>query len=145
MASNPQGPADPSRRKALKALALVAAGGCIAIFGSGFLRSLLGYQGETSTSGPPTIAQGQSAYSYSRIRVRYFQMSSTLPGVSEEYFVLPNPANYGELLHSVVAAHPVLAKMVPSMLVLVDGAIAKGGTALKEGDEVDFIPAISGG
>jgi len=145
MASNPPGPADPSRRKALKALALVAAGGCVAIFGSGFLTSVLGYQGEASTSGSPTIVQGQSANSYSRIKVRYFQMSSTLPGVSEEYFVLSNPANYGELLHAVVAAHPVLATMVPSMLVLVDGAIAKAGSALKEGDEVDFIPAISGG
>jgi molybdopterin converting factor small subunit len=145
MASNPSGPADPSRRKMLKALVVVAAGGCVAFLGSGLLRSMPSNQNDTSTSAPSTVMPGQGGSPYSRIKVRYFQMSSTLPGVSEEYFIIPNPATYGQLLGAVVAAHPVLAAMVSSMLVLIDGAVAKAGTALKEGDEVDFIPAISGG
>jgi len=145
MASNPQGPADPSRRKLLKTLVMVAAGGCVAILGSGLLRSVPSYQSDAPASAFSTVTRAQDTGSYSRIKVRYFQMSSTLPGISEEYFIIPNPVTYGQLLSAVVAAHPVLATMMSSMLVLVDGAVAKAGTALKEGDEVDFIPAMSGG
>jgi len=72
-------------------------------------------------------------------------MSATLPGVTQEYFVLPSPATYSRLLNVVVVAHPVLSSMMSSMLVLVDGVVAKSDTSLQDGDEVDFIPAMAGG
>jgi molybdopterin converting factor small subunit len=72
-------------------------------------------------------------------------MSAALPGVTQEYFVLPTPATYGGLLNAVVAAHPALASMMSSMMVLVDGLVAKSDTPLQNGDEVDFIPAMAGG
>lgn len=146
LTSDPQASHDDSRRKALKALAFVAVGACVALVSSGRLASLSGAQSEGVASGSaaPTVEEGSSA-TYSRVKVRYFQMSATLPDISEEYYVLPNPANYSELLRSVLGVHPVLNTMMTSMLVLVDGAVASNTTTLKEGDEVDFIPSMSGG
>jgi molybdopterin converting factor small subunit len=72
-------------------------------------------------------------------------MSSALPGISEEYFVLQSPAYFSQLRDAVVVAHPNLYSMMPSMMVLIDGVVAKGGSALKDGDEVDFVPMMAGG
>jgi len=80
-----------------------------------------------------------------RVKVRYFQMNSALPGVTKEYYVLPSPAVYSELRAAVIASHPVLTRMMPTMLVLVDGVVPKGDTPLQDGDEVDYIPTIGGG
>jgi molybdopterin converting factor small subunit len=35
--------------------------------------------------------------------------------------------------------------MIASMLILIDGAPAKTGAALEDGDEVDFIPLVADG
>lgn len=143
-------PPDPSRRKALKVLSAIAIGGCIVFLGSGLLpASRSGLTGQTQSkayaSAASTVSARGNQAKYLRVKVRYFQMSSTLPGISEEYFVLPDPANYGDLLHTVTAAHPVLATMLPSMLILVDGVVAKGEMQMRDGDEADFIPVMSGG
>ena len=149
MTSSPLNPPDPSRRMALKAMAVIAVGGCVALLGSGLLShpkvdSLS--QGQTIASELQDSTSGSGSQSaYTRVKVRYFQMSSTLPGVTQEYFVIKNPATYCELSDAVVAAHPALAPMMPGMLVLVDGVVATGGMPLQNGDEVDFIPAMAGG
>ena len=72
-------------------------------------------------------------------------MSAALPGVTQEYFVLPSPATYSGLRSAVIAAHPALTSMMTSMLVLVNGLVAKGDMPLQDGDEVDFIPTMAGG
>ena len=64
---------------------------------------------------------------------------------SKEYFVLPNPAYFRDLLTEVLEKHPALSPMIPTMMILVDGIVALPGTALRNGDEVDFVPAIPGG
>jgi molybdopterin converting factor small subunit len=78
------------------------------------------------------------------VKVVYFQMSQLVEN-HQEYFVLRSPANFGELLKEVTDKHPALASMTPSMMVLIDGTVAKAGTPLSDGDEVDFIPAFAGG
>jgi len=88
---------------------------------------------------------GSGQIAYARVKVRYFQMSSTLPGVTVEYFVLSSPASYSELRAAAIASHPALASMMPKMTVLVDGVVAKSDTPLQNGDEVDFIPTMAGG
>jgi len=147
---NASDPPDPSRRRALKAMAVVAIGGCVALLSSGLvslptINSGSQNQGTTSESEFSTQASAGGQSASTRVKVRYFQMSAALPGVTQEYFVLPTPATYGGLLNAVVAAHPALASMMSSMLVLVDGLVAKSDTPLQNGDEVDFIPAMVGG
>jgi molybdopterin converting factor small subunit len=64
---------------------------------------------------------------------------------SEEYFVLQNPAVLRDLLSDVVTKHPSLAPMIATMEILRDGAPVKPDSALRDGDEIDFIPTIAGG
>ncbi|MGH9919873.1 MAG: MoaD/ThiS family protein [Nitrososphaerales archaeon] len=74
----------------------------------------------------------------------YFQMPLVV-GVSEEYFVLTSPAYFRDLQTSVLEEHPALSRMMPTMMILIDGVPAQPSTQLRNGDEVDFIPAIAGG
>ena len=141
-------PPDPSRSRALKAMAIAVVGGCAAFAGSGLLpfpRINTDIQSQAKESQTSSQATASDQTSFTRVRVRYFQMSSALPGVTEEYFVLPSPAIYSALRGAVTASHPALASMVPGMLVLVDGVVAKDDTQLKNGDEVDLIPTMTGG
>ncbi|MGA2460660.1 MAG: MoaD/ThiS family protein [Candidatus Bathyarchaeia archaeon] len=63
-----------------------------------------------------------------------------------EYFVLQNPAYLPDLLDAVLLRHPSISpQMMASMLILVDGAPAKTGAGLEDGNEVDFIPLVAGG
>ena len=150
MTSDDAGPADPSRRRLLRLVAVVAAGSGIALLGSGLLFNSRTAPGGPDRTAPPTLAANagltaEGAASYSRIKVKYFQMASTLPGIREEFFTLRSPARFSELLAEVVDRHPVLLGMVPNMLVLIDGLVAKADSPLNDGDEVDFIPATAGG
>ena len=149
MTPNHSDPPDPSRRKALKAMAVVAIGGCVALLGSGLLsppRIDTASQSQATTASQSSMQDGGSSQTVdTRVKVRYFQMNSALPGVTEEYYALPSPAVYSELRAAVIASHPVLARMMPTMLVLVEGVVAKGDTPLHNGDEVDYIPTIGGG
>ena len=74
------------------------------------------------------------------------QIPPTLTSIGFEYFVLQNPAYLRDLLDVVLLRHPSISpQMIASMLILIDGAPAKTGAALEDGDEVDFIPLVAGG
>jgi len=64
---------------------------------------------------------------------------------SEEYFVLQSPATLRDLLSNVAERHPTLIGMMASMQILINGVPAQFNTGLKDGDEVDFIPLVTGG
>jgi len=138
---------DQSKRKALRAIGVVVAAGGIAVLGSSLLRpvALASGQASTQTTATSVGTDGKSSVTYSRIKVMYFQMPSTVTGTKEEYYVLPDPSDYSVLLRAILAAHPALDRMLPTMLVLVDGLVADSGTPLANGDEVDFIPSMVGG
>ena len=131
-------------------MAFVAIGGCVALLASGLL-SLHGTDSEnqnpTTASESQVSTQGSAGgeSTYVRVKVCYFQMSAALPGLTQEYFVLPSPATYGELHNALIAAHPALASMVSSMVVLVNGLVAGNDTPLQDGEEVDCIPVMAGG
>jgi molybdopterin converting factor small subunit len=100
-----------------------------------------------SPSSPPLVSSsgGSSASGASvRIKAMYFQMPLAVD-TKEEYFVLHGPAYFRDLLTNVVGEHPLLSSMIPTMMILIDGILAQPGTQLKDGDEVDFIPAVAGG
>lgn len=79
-----------------------------------------------------------------RVKVNYFQMTLAV-NTKVEYFTLPAQASYGDLLAGVVKEHPAISPMIPSMMVLIDGVPAQPATPLRDGEEVDFIPAAAGG
>lgn len=66
-------------------------------------------------------------------------------GVKEEYFVLQTPAYFSDLLAQVTQKHPTMSPMIPTMMILIDGVPASKSASLRNGDEVDFIPAVAGG
>ena len=139
-------PANPSRRRALRLLAVGAAGIGMALLGSEVVfNSKPTKSPEQSATLANATEAGAIQASSIRVKVRYFQMTNVLPGLQVEYFVLAAPAEYRQLLAAVVEKHPAISGMTPTMLVLVNGVVASSETRLNDGDEVDMIPTVSGG
>ena len=96
---------------------------------------------------PSTIlvnATSNSDRSFISIKVVYMQMVQYV-NASDEYFVLQDPATVRDLLGSVVQRHPMLSSMMGSMWIMINGAPSRLGDFLKDGDEVDFLPLMTGG
>ena len=91
----------------------------------------------------PTLATSV-ANSYLQVKVRYLLMARYI-NISQEYFVLQTPATLLNLLSDVSNKHPTIAGMIASMQILINGAPAQFNSILKDGDEVDFIPLVTGG
>ncbi len=51
----------------------------------------------------------------------------------------------GELKDSLTALHPSLTTLYPSLAFAVNGEMTKTDTVLRDGDEVSFLPPVSGG
>ncbi len=75
----------------------------------------------------------------------YYSMIEQYTDLSDEYFILQSPATLRNLIDTVVIRHPSMAQMVETMMILLNGVPAKPSAALKDGDEVQFIPLATGG
>jgi len=147
-----------SRRQLLRLFAYSALGaglvlGARSLAGSAFSATASTQSTSTTSSSSATTTlavsragsvQPSSSSADVRVKVMYFQMPLVVEA-EKEYFVLPNPAHYSDLLEKVLQEHQALSPMMPGMMVLIDGVLAKPGTTLSDGDEVDFIPAVAGG
>ena len=80
-----------------------------------------------------------------RVRVRLFAIQRELVGAKEIPLDLPPGATIEDAWTAVVAHHPVLAPGRPSLRFARNGDYADAGTGLADGDEVAFIPPVSGG
>jgi MoaE-MoaD fusion protein len=80
-----------------------------------------------------------------RVRVRLFAIQRELAGAKEIPLDLPPGATIEDAWSAVVARHPVLAPGRPSLRFARNGDYADAGTPLADGDEVAFIPPVSGG
>ncbi|HUO41335.1 MAG TPA: MoaD/ThiS family protein [Methylomirabilota bacterium] len=89
-------------------------------------------------------AISNSDRSFISIKVVYTQMAQYI-NASDEYFALQDPATVRDLLGSVVQRHPILSSMMGSMWIMINGAPSRLGDFLKDGDEVDFLPLMTGG
>ena len=79
------------------------------------------------------------------IRVLLFAHLRTVCGVTE-ISVSPGDAHTGDALWAhLVARHPALVDIGPSVRLAVNGAFVPITSSLKSGDEVAFIPPVSGG
>ena len=80
-----------------------------------------------------------------RVRVRLFALQRELAGTRELSLELADGATVETSWAAVVERHPVLAPGRPSVRFARNGEYADATTALADGDEVAFIPPVSGG
>ncbi|MGH9813205.1 MAG: molybdopterin converting factor subunit 1, partial [Candidatus Acidiferrales bacterium] len=80
-----------------------------------------------------------------RVKVLFFGQLRELVGASEESVELPGGACVGDLISHYQKRVPRLGEFRPSLAVAVNQEYADAGAALRPGDEVAFIPPVSGG
>jgi molybdopterin converting factor subunit 1 len=80
-----------------------------------------------------------------RVRIRLFAIQRELAGTREVPLELPAGATVEDAWTAIVARHPVLAPGRASLRFARNGDYAEPATGLEDGDEVAFIPPVSGG
>ena len=79
------------------------------------------------------------------VRVRYFAIVRDVVGAREETRAVVDGATIDALFDAVTAEHPRLAAMKPSLMMMVNQQYVRGDHPIADGDEVAFIPPVSGG
>lgn len=79
------------------------------------------------------------------VEVRYFAMIREIVGRSGERRAVAEGATAGDLFDALVAEHPRLERLKPMVMPMVNRAYVPVDHPLREGDEVAFIPPVSGG
>jgi len=117
---------------------------CAAI-GSGLFLATGTALSDLLQSSRSTSSMSSTDNSFIEIKVAYLLMAQYID-TTEEYFALQTPATLSALLGAVSEKHPILSTMIPSMQILLDGIpTVQFNAALKDGDEVDFVPIVAGG
>ena len=80
-----------------------------------------------------------------RVRIRLFAIQRELAGTRELAIELPAGATVEDAWAAAVARHPALAPGRPSVRFARNGDYADAAAPLADGDEVAFIPPVSGG
>ncbi|MBA3415052.1 MAG: molybdopterin converting factor subunit 1 [Chloroflexia bacterium] len=79
------------------------------------------------------------------VTVRYFAMVRELMGRAAESRSVPEAITVGSLIDLLIEEEPRLASMRRATMVMVNEVYADPAKVLTEGDEVAFIPPVSGG
>jgi molybdopterin converting factor subunit 1 len=80
-----------------------------------------------------------------RVTVRLFARLRELAGAGETAVDVPDGATVRAVWEALVAAHPGAAAYEKSMSCAVNAEYARMTTPVGEGDEVAFLPPVSGG
>jgi molybdopterin synthase catalytic subunit len=80
-----------------------------------------------------------------RVNVLFFGITHDLTGCAQEQVELPEGENLEGLRRLYEARYPRLLSVGASLLLAVNQEIVKGSMPLREGDEVAFMPPVSGG
>src|SRR4051812_48467822 len=80
-----------------------------------------------------------------RVRVLFFGMLKDLVGRSAEDAEFPEGADLRSIFERYATSQPRLRELAPSIVVARNQEFAELGTAVREGDEVAFLPPVSGG
>ncbi len=80
-----------------------------------------------------------------KVRVKFFALYRELVGVRETELELPDGATALDVWQRFATASPQLAPNLPHTRFAVNGEYVQPTTVLKSGDEVVFIPPVSGG
>jgi molybdopterin converting factor subunit 1 len=79
------------------------------------------------------------------VRVRFFAGHRDIVGRPELELPQEQGATVGSLWEQLITAYPRLAGYTGRLLYAVNQEFASPATALRDGDEVAFIPPVSGG
>jgi molybdopterin converting factor small subunit len=91
-----------------------------------------------------TTNPAQTRLSLITVRV-YYSMMAQYTDLTEETFVIQEPADLQDLMNTVVLRHPSMVQMTQMMLMLLNGVPARPNSLLKHGDVIQFIPLSAGG
>ncbi len=80
-----------------------------------------------------------------RLRVLFFGMLKDVVGRAEEGIELPDGANLGVVFERYASLHPRLRELAPSIVAARNQEFADLNTSVVDGDEVAFLPPVSGG
>ena len=80
-----------------------------------------------------------------KINVLFFGLAHDLTGIAQEAADLPDGESLGALWRRYEARFPRLEQMADSILLAVNQAVEEPTRILREGDEVAFLPPVSGG
>ena len=83
--------------------------------------------------------------SFMEIRVLFFGMLKDLAGRASDSLDLPENATLGDVLSHYEQAIPRLKDLMSSLAMSVNQEYAGRDTRLQQGDEVGFLPPVSGG
>jgi molybdopterin converting factor subunit 1 len=79
------------------------------------------------------------------VTIRLFARLREVAGASDLTRTIPDGSTAGDAWQALVAEFPALADHTRSISVAVNEEYAKPATALRDGDEVAFLPPVSGG
>jgi molybdopterin converting factor subunit 1 len=77
--------------------------------------------------------------------IRHFAVVREIVGRPEETRSLPEGATAADVLEALATDHPELARLGRTAMIMINHDYATGSTALHDGDEIAFIPPVSGG
>lgn len=80
-----------------------------------------------------------------KVNVRYFAIIRERVGAQQETFDLADGGTVDDLFAAIVEIHPDVAELKPILRFAVNQEFRSGSTRLSDGDEVVFIPPVSGG
>src|SRR5579862_2801364 len=80
-----------------------------------------------------------------RVRVLFFGMLKEFVGRSQEECDFPEGTNLGSIFEGYAIRHPRLKEMARSIVIARNQEFAALGTPVENGDEVAFLPPVSGG
>jgi MoaE-MoaD fusion protein len=80
-----------------------------------------------------------------RVKLLYFAIVREMIGHSEAIRELPEGITLNHLFDQIAAENPGLQRLRPSILFMVNQEYARPDRTLRDGDEVAFIPPVSGG
>lgn len=80
-----------------------------------------------------------------KVKVKFFALYRELVGLRETQADLPPGSTALDVWRSFAESHPQLAPNLPHTRFAINGQYVDPNTSLKEGDEVVFIPPVSGG
>ncbi|MCY3680846.1 MAG: molybdopterin converting factor subunit 1 [Gemmatimonadetes bacterium] len=79
------------------------------------------------------------------IKVLFFASCRDLIGTGESEMTLPDGATVTDLISKLASEQARFTDMAPSLMVSVNQAYVERDAELRDGDEIAFIPPVSGG
>ena len=79
------------------------------------------------------------------VKVLYFASCRDIVGTGEQEMPLEDGVTVADLISEIASEHVRFVDMAPSLMVSVNQEYVERDTVLGDGDEVAFIPPVSGG